>query len=174
MRRLLSVFVLFACLVALTFATVPSAAAAIPTMAQGSVNNPAALNQYEQQVLTILLQARTAEGVAAPQLDPSLNAVARERSADMATRNYFSHYSPEGASVFTALNAHGVQWAFAGEIISRNNYSADQTATVAGNAFLASTAHRAVAVDPQYNAVGVGHAVDANGMHYYTVIFVRR
>jgi hypothetical protein len=29
-------------------------------------------------------------------------------------------------------------------------------------------------MDPQYTAVGIGHAVDAQGMHYYTVLWVNR
>ena len=132
------------------------------------------LSSYEQGVLGILLDARGTAGVASPQLDPALIKIARECSADMAARGYFSHQTPEGTNIFTLLNAAGIGWGYAGEIISRNNYSAAQTAEIAGNAYLASPLHRAVALDPQYTAVGVGHSVDRNGMHYYTVVFVRR
>lgn len=134
----------------------------------------ATLSPYEQQVHDQLAAARGAAGVAIPQLDPALIELARQRSADMANRGYFSHYTPEGETIFTLLNAAGISWSYAGEIIARNNYPDGQTASVAGNAFLASPPHRAVAVDPQYTAIGVGHAVDRSGMHYYTVIYVRR
>ncbi len=133
-----------------------------------------ALSPYEQEVLNILLGARGAGGIASPQLDPALTKLARERSADMATRGYFSHQTPDGANIFTLLNAAGIGWGYAGEIISRNNYPDGQTANVASNAYLASPPHRAVTMDPQYTAVGVGHSVDRDGMHYYTVVFVRR
>jgi uncharacterized protein YkwD len=29
-------------------------------------------------------------------------------------------------------------------------------------------------IDPRFTLVGVGHAVDAQGMNYYTVIFVQQ
>jgi len=133
-----------------------------------------ALSSYEQRVRDRLMGARADASIAAPQLDPALVTLARERSADMANRGYFGHTTPEGATVFTLLNTAGVQWAYAGEILSRNNYADGQSAGVAGDAYLGSPSHRAVAVDPQYTAMGVGHAVDRSGMHYYTVIFVRR
>ncbi|HET8628237.1 MAG TPA: CAP domain-containing protein, partial [Thermomicrobiales bacterium] len=133
-----------------------------------------ALDGYEQQVLATLMDARRAAGVPAPQLDATLVGLARQRSADMATRNYFSHYSPDGSTIFTLLNASGTPWSYAGETIARNNYPSAQSAGVAAQALLNSPPHRAVILDPQYNFVGIGDAVDANGMHYYTVVFVRR
>ncbi|HEX5504079.1 MAG TPA: CAP domain-containing protein [Thermomicrobiales bacterium] len=133
-----------------------------------------ALDGYERQVLTTLMDARRAAGVPAPRLDSTLVGLARQRSTDMATRDYFSHYTPEGATIFTLLNASGTPWSYAGETIARNNYPSAQSAGVAAQAFLNSPPHRAVILDPQYNEVGIGDAVDAHGMHYYTVVFVRR
>lgn len=132
------------------------------------------LTTPEQIVYDRLMGARTAAGAGLPELDPVLTAIARQRSADMAARQYFSHYTPEGKTIFVILNEAGVAWSYAGEILSRNNYAAAQSPGVAAEAYLASAPHRAVAVDPQYNAMGIGHAVDDSGMHYYTVIFVRR
>ena len=138
-------------------------------------NNPGpGISTYEQQVLAILLEARRATGAPDVQLDPSLIALGRERSADMATRNYFSHVTPEGTNVFEMLNSKGIPWATAGEIIARNNAGTSDTASLAARSFLNSPTHRSVILDPQYNYVGVGHAVDSNGMHYFTLVFVRR
>lgn len=145
-----------------------------PTKQLGAQSTESTLSPYEQDVLRILLGARGANGIASPKLDLALINVARERSNDMATRGYFSHQTPEGTNIFTLLNARGIEWGYVGEIISRNNYSNAQTAEVAGNAYLASPLHRAVVMDPQYTNVGIGHSVDANGMHYYTVVFTRR
>ena len=129
---------------------------------------------YAQQVLGLLVDARRNAGLADPQLDSLLVDLASRRSADMANRNYFSHYTPEGATIFDLLESSGTAWWYAGETLARNNYGNDQTAWVAAQALLNSPAHRAVIMDPQYTALGIGHGVDAQGMHYYTVVFVNR
>lgn len=132
-----------------------------------------ALDVYEQQVLALLMAARQQHGLAVPQLDATLVGIARTRSSDMAGRGYFSHYTPEGATFFDLLDAFGVPWQVAGETLARNNFADGQTAAAAAQRLLASPAHRAVILDPQYTTVGIGHATDGRGMHYYTVIFVR-
>lgn len=147
---------------------------AYATQPPAPAQNLAQIDGYEQQTLAVLMAARSAAGLPLPELDSTLVGLARQRSADMATRGYFSHVTPEGATIFTMLNNAGVPWNVAGETIARNNYANNETATVAGQALLNSPAHRAVIMDPQYNYVGIGHAVDGNGLHYYTVVFVRR
>jgi uncharacterized protein YkwD len=162
-------------------ATLPAAPAvplvappvAVPAAPAAAPATPA-LDGYEQQVLATLLGARRAAGVATPQLDAQITELARQRSADMATRNYFSHYTPENTTIFTLLGNSGMPWSFAGETIARNNYANNQTAGVAAQALLDSPPHRAVILDPQYGYVGIGHAYDGRGMHYYTVVWVRR
>jgi len=128
----------------------------------------------EQEVLTILNQARSDSAAPAPQLDEVLTTIARNRSTDMAARHYFSHYTPEQTTFFDLLKDSGMTWNYAGETITRNNYEDRDASTVAAQTLLTSPRHRAVILDPQYNAVGIGHAVDSQGMHYYTIIFVRR
>ena len=129
---------------------------------------------YAQQALALLLDARRAAGLPDPQLDLLLVDLASQRSADMANRNYFGHGTPEGASVFSLLAAMGVPWRYASETLQRNNYPAEQSAAEAARSLLDSPAHRAIILDPQYSALGIGHAVDAHGMHYYTIVWVAR
>ncbi len=127
-----------------------------------------------QQTLALLIAARRAAGLADPQLDLLLVSLASRRSADMATRGYFSHTTPEGAGIFALLDASGAAWWYASETLQRNNYPAEQTAAEAARSLLASPPHRAVIMDPRYTALGIGHAVDPQGMHYYTVLWVAR
>ena len=129
---------------------------------------------YAQQVLGILVDARRAAGLVDPQLDLLLVDLASQRSADMAGRNYFGHSTPEGTMVFDLLVASGTPWLYASETLQRNNYPAEQTAAEAARSLLASPPHRAIIMDPQYNAVGIGHAVDAQGMHYFTILWINR
>ena len=129
---------------------------------------------YAQQALALLLDARRAAGLPDPQLDLLLVDLASQRSADMANRGYFGHVTPEGTMVFDLLVASGTPWLYASETLQRNNYPAEQSADEAVRSLLASPPHRAIIMDPQYTAVGIGHAVDAQGMHYYTVLWVNR
>ena len=151
-------------------------------LAFGSVQTPAAVARPvylppdgdAQQALALLIHARRAAGLPDPQLDPLLVELASQRSADMANRHYFGHVTPEGTKVFDLLVAAGASWLYASETLQRNNYPEGQTAAEAVRSLLASPAHRAIILDPQYSAVGIGHAVDAQGMHYYSIIWVRR
>lgn len=133
-----------------------------------------ALDGDERQVLGLLMAARQGSGLATPRLDATLTGVARTRSDDMAGRGYFSHYTPEGTTFFDLLDALGVPWQVAGETLARNNFPGAQTAAAAAQRLLTSPPHRAVILDPQYTTVGIGHATDGHGMHYYAVIFVRQ
>ena len=129
---------------------------------------------YAQHVLGILIDARRAAGLADPELDLVLVDLASQRSADMAARDYFSHYTPEGGTIFDLLAWSSTPWGYAGETLQRNNYPDEQTAVVAAQSLLDSPPHRAIIMDPQYTAIGIGHAVDPYGMHYYTIVWVNR
>lgn len=148
-------------------------AAPAPTVAVAQ-GTSVALDPAEGQLLTELDAARASDGDSAPQLDSALTAIARARSRDMATRDYFSHYTPEGTTFFDMLDASNVDWSYAGETLARNNAAPAQSADVAATGLLNSPHHRAIILDPRYEAMGVGDAVGRDGMHYYTVIFVQR
>jgi uncharacterized protein YkwD len=151
------------------------AALAAPTPIVAVANGATvALDPAEAQVRTQLLDARLLSGDSAPHLDPTLVAIARARSRDMAARGYFSHYTPEGTTFFDLLDASNVDWSYAGETLARNNAAPAQSAQLAATGLLQSPHHRAIILDPRYQAMGVGDAVASDGMHYYTVIFVQR
>lgn len=126
-----------------------------------------------QQLAALLNRARQEAGLAPLQYDATLSQIAQLRSDDMAKRNYFSHTSPEGTTVFDMLGQWGVPWSYAGETIQRNNYPLAETAAEAARSLLASPAHRAVILDARFTRFGVAEKVSADGIHYYTVIFVQ-
>jgi uncharacterized protein YkwD len=102
--------------------------------------------------------------------DEGLAAAARARAADMAARNYFSHYSPSGETAFTTLNARGIGYRMAGENIARNNYANSQSVSVALSGFMGSATHRDNLLEQRFNRVGIGVAF-VGDMKYYSVIF---
>jgi len=126
-----------------------------------------------QQLAALLNEARQQAGLAPLQHDPMLSQIAQLRSDDMAKRNYFSHTSPEGTTVFDMLGQWGIPWGYAGETIQRNNYPLEETAAEAARSLLASPAHRAVILDGRFSRFGVAEQVSADGIHYYTVVLVQ-
>jgi uncharacterized protein YkwD len=114
---------------------------------------------------------RIAAGLAPLQLDGALVSVARERSNDMARQGYFSHTSPSGETAFSLLDRYGIPYAWAGENLARNNYPDEESVAVAMRDWMASDGHRENMLNVHYTSIGVGSAVDATGMKYFTVIF---
>src|SRR4030042_1240795 len=70
---------------------------------------------------------RVAAGLPPLQSDPTLAAVARERSGDMAQRGYFGHVSPTGETYASLMQRQGVTCSWCGENIAYNTYPDDQT-----------------------------------------------
>jgi uncharacterized protein YkwD len=157
--------------------TAPAPAPA-PAASNASIQQaPAAsvtLDGAESYVLQAINEQRAAVGVGPVKLDPTITEISRSRSNDMAARNYFSHTSPDGKQFLGMLGDYKVGYKFAGEILARNNYPEADASRVAIESYLNSPPHKTVMLNDRYTLVGVGHAVDAAGMHYYTVIFVQQ
>ena len=134
-----------------------------------------ALSGMESYLLRSINEQRAAAGLSQVQLDAQLIEIARSRSGDMASRNYFSHTTPEGTNFLGMLNGSNYQFRFAGEILARNNYPEAEAASVAMTSYLNSPPHRAIIMDGRYNFVGIGYARSSkDGMHYFAVIFTER
>lgn len=164
-----------------------SVAPAQPSAPQAQVQAPApqqqkvvpasdssvSLTAVESYVLQTINDQRVAAGLAPVKLSAELTGIARSRSNDMATRNYFGHTTPEGKQFFGMMTDQKISYQFAGEILARNNYPDDQAGKVAIDSYLNSAPHRAVIMDGRYNYVGIGHAA-VNGMQDFTVIFIQQ
>jgi len=129
------------------------------------------LSADEQAVWTLISNARAAANLPRQPIDAQLTALARARTADMATRHYFAHRSPDGTTFLDLMPAYGIAGQLAGETIQENNY-ADSPAEAA-RALIASPEHHAILFDPRFTMAGVGHAVGADGIHYFTIIVVQ-
>jgi uncharacterized protein YkwD len=142
-------------------------------VATATVADAFSCESAEQELVALTNADRTSNGL--PSLRPrdDLAAVARERSNDMATRNYFSHEIPPANNYFEALlETAGITYHLAGENIARNNRPETQTVRQAQTGFMNSPAHRANILEPGYQAVGVGVTARPDGMKYYTVLFL--
>lgn len=132
------------------------------------------MTEREWAMLAGINAKRVAAGLPELRFDAALMPVAHARSDDMATRGYFSHTTPEGATVEDVARAAGVNYPVVSEILARNNYPVDQSVEVSINAFMNSPNHRAHIESPVYNVAAVAEAIATNGMRYYTVVLASR
>lgn len=101
---------------------------------------------------------RTSNGVSALSLNGKLNAAAQAKANDMATRNYWSHNTPEGNPPWVFVDAQGYAYQKLGENLAAG--FSDEQSTIAG--WMASPPHRENLLDPAFSDVGFGFANNDN------------
>jgi uncharacterized protein YkwD len=110
-------------------------------------------------------------------LDSELVGVARQKSLDMANRNYMAHLSPDGSSSASIIMDHDAAFqGLLGENIAAEHYLKDYGVDVETFArrfvdlWLASPVHRDNLSFPAYDRTGVGAAVNGDTV-YVTELF---
>ncbi len=138
------------------------------------------LNQVAAQIFEGINTARAQKGLLLLRTDVALMRIASDRSQDMITRNYFSHYDPQtGQEPFLRyLQASGFSYRYAGENIAeiKNDagwvppwlavaarYSAGELANQFATGWLNSPEHRANIFNTHYRRAGVALAVAQDG-----------
>ncbi len=122
---------------------------------------------YEAEVVAIVNAERAAGGCSVLTVDSRLAAAARAHSTDMATRDYFSHTTPEGITFDQRITNAGYLWSNAAENIA---YGQRGPAAVMA-AWMGSDGHRANILNCRLQQIGVGLAYDARGRPYWTQDF---
>jgi hypothetical protein len=97
---------------------------------------------------------RSANGVAGLSLNAKLDAAAQAKADDMAARDYWSHYTPEGNPPWIFVNAQGYSYQKLGENLATG--FSDEQSTIDG--WMASPPHRENLLDPAFSDVGFGFA----------------
>lgn len=101
---------------------------------------------------------RSSNGVASLSLNSKLNAAAQAKANDMASRNYWSHNTPEGNPPWVFVEAQGYSYQKLGENLAAGFSSED--ATTGG--WMASQPHRENMLDSAFSEVGFGFANNEN------------
>lgn len=120
---------------------------------------------YIRQVVSLVNQQRSANGLSAVKLNDTVSAAAQLRAEECAAS--FSHTRPNGASCFTALREMGVNYSGAAENIA---YGQDTPQEVV-NAWMNSDGHRKNILNGKYTEIGIGYAV-INGTPYWSQFFI--
>jgi uncharacterized protein YkwD len=126
-------------------------------------------SQALERLMVIAVNAeRAAHGLTPYTIDPRLTQVARAHAADMVTRNYFAHVTPEGVTLWDRLERAGLDPYWAGENIQSNSGAGEAAVARAIAWFMASTPHRNNILHSHYTHIGVGVVRDETASEYYT------
>ena len=125
----------------------------------------------ERDLIALTNRSRAAAGLRSLRVDSTLTSVARWRSKDMITRDYFSHDIPGYGSVFKRLDAKGYCYKVAGENIGWNNYPDDTATAAIHKMFMDSTDHRRNVLGRAWDVIGVGAYQGPGGKKMWTVLF---
>jgi uncharacterized protein YkwD len=104
----------------------------------------------ELQLLELVNSERSLRKLSPLRLSDELSQAARLHGADMFTRGYFSHNTPEGKDPFQRLNTLNISYKYAGE-----NLAYSYTITRAHIALMKSPGHRANILNPKFSRIGI-------------------
>jgi uncharacterized protein YkwD len=105
----------------------------------------------EAKMLELVNSERTRAGLAPLEADPELTEVARRHSADMFSRGYFAHVTPENQDPFDRIRDADISFLTAGE-----NLALAPTVQIAHAGLMKSPGHRANILRPTFGRVGIG------------------
>lgn len=120
---------------------------------------------YEKEVIRLVNEERTKNGLKALSYDWQLARVARYKSQDMKDNNYFSHTSPVYGSPFQMMKSFGISYKTAGENIARGQ----ATPRAVVDAWMNSSGHRANILNNSFTHIGVGYVSSGK---YWTQMFI--
>lgn len=123
----------------------------------------------ECNLLNLINQLRAQNGLPALLSNASLINISRSRSIDMLNRNYFSHSTPEGKTIFNILAENGIRYGCAGENIYLCSPASNGSESVILNTWLSSPFHRDNLLNGEYRQAGMG-IVDGGGKRIVTIV----
>lgn len=132
----------------------------------------------EDAALGMINQSRQQYGLPPLTMYEPLRQVARNHAKDMATRNYFSHTTPEGLKPWDRITAAGITWRYVAENIGWGQGYRTPTDSVRANhtSMMAETppndGHRKNILSSQARRVGIGVFTTSSGKTYYVTDFI--
>jgi uncharacterized protein YkwD len=107
--------------------------------------------EAEQRLVDLVNAERVKRGLGALTVDPLIVKVSRAHSADMLTRGYFAHITPEGLSPADRADRLAVRYGIYGENIA---FAPD--VAIAHDGLMNSPGHRANILTEEFTRIGIG------------------
>lgn len=120
----------------------------------------------EAEVFRLVNLERQKAGLKSLKLSIEISNVARDKSKDMAYRNYFDHISPTFGSPFDMMRSYGIEFTYAAENIAKG-YETPQSVMTG---WMNSSGHKRNILNSNYNKIGIGYH-KVNGTTYWTQMF---
>jgi uncharacterized YkwD family protein len=146
-------------------AATPSKPATTTPTTNTSTQATSTVSAFEKQVVELTNKERAKHGLSALTLDTELSKVAKAKSQDMSTNNYFDHNSPTYGSPFDMMKKFGISYKAAGENIAKGQKTPEEVV----QAWMNSEGHRANILSNKFTHIGVGHVANGN---YWTQQFI--
>ncbi len=127
------------------------------------------LSAEEQQMVNLVNGERQKRGLASLKVDLELARVARFKSQDMVSNNYFSHQSPTYGSPFEMMRKFGLSFTAAAE-----NIACNQSVSTAHQALMNSQGHRDNILNSDYTYIGIGIVNGGACGKMFTQQFIRK
>lgn len=121
------------------------------TRTAGITLPPGPAPAFEQQLLRLVNRERISAGLPALSPHDGLNSLARLKSLDLITQDYFAHQSPTYGSPFDMMDLAGIKYRSAGE-----NLAAAPTVDQAHSGLMDSPGHRDNILNESFTHIGIG------------------
>jgi uncharacterized protein YkwD len=145
---------------------------ALTTSALGEPAGVPVAASLELALLELTNADRIANGLAPLELDLDLLEIARTRAATQLTLASLSHYDADGQLDFVRLLAEaGLDYLLAGENLARLMGLDPNVPERVEQALMASPTHRQNILDPTFNRIAIGAAMDDSGRVVFAQIF---
>lgn len=138
------------------------------------VTSAAVINQLERKAFDILNEKRKENGLPPVVWSEDMAKVARLHSENMAKFKFFSHAGLDGSMVSDRADSLGFsRWKAIGENIAYNR-GYENPVEFACQRWMQSQSHRENILNPRWKEAGLGMAITAEGIYYFTEVFVLR
>jgi uncharacterized protein YkwD len=128
------------------------------------------VDRREQFVLSEINRIRAEQGLPQLRLNDRLRALARSHSINMAESGYLSHVDSLGRDFRGRLGSKLTERSYAGENVATNN--APDSARAAIQGWCQSPKHLRNILNEKFTETGIGVATNADGLVFFTQIFL--
>ena len=124
---------------------------------------------FERKVIELCNTERQVRGIPLLKEDNDLMNLARIKSQDMIDENYFGHDSPKYGNFSSMLSSYEIKFIQAAENVAEGQNTPEEVV----ECWMGSNSHRSNILNAAFTNVGVGTAMDENGIIIWTQHFTK-
>jgi uncharacterized protein YkwD len=122
------------------------------------------LGEYRQDNIRLVNAERAKQNLQPLEENEQLNQSAQMKADDMAAKDYWSHDAPDGTKPWWFFYEAGYVYKYAGENLARDDYEPVEAIDFMDD-WMASPTHREIILSPKFRDIGVGVALNGEGIY---------